>query len=234
MLTAAAAVALAFWLGQPRVNTQTFTAPAAQRQAMALADGTQVEINARTQLNILISANERRAQLNNGEAFFAVARDSKRPFVVETPAGSVQVLGTKFNVRTASDGTLDVAVVEGLVKVRPANAAADDQPITLPAGTRYHRGMVATISRAETDTLLAWRQGQVVFYDVSLDEALAHVARYHDRKIVVSAAAAAERPGGRFGIDNLEEFLANLEAAIGVEAVHQSDGTILVRKAGER
>lgn len=234
MLTAAAAVALVFWSGRPGPATRVEAPLAAQRQALALADGTQIEVDARTQLDVLIGRDERRARLAGGQAFFAVARDARRPFIVETPAGTVQVTGTQFNIRTEAPGVLEVTVVEGSVNVRPAGAAPHDRPVTLVAGTRYASGRVGTVAARQLDAALAWRQGQVVFDDVPLSEALAYVARRHDRSLTATTAAAAEHVGGRFSIDDLDEFLDTLGAAIGVETVRQPDGTLLVRKTGER
>lgn len=234
MLTAAAAVALVFWSGRTEPVTVVEAPLAAQRQALALADGTQIEVDARTQLDVRIGRDERRARLAGGQAFFAVARDAQRPFIVETPAGTVQVTGTQFNVRTEPPGVLEVTVVEGSVTIRPADAAPQDRPVILVAGTRYASGLVGTAAARQLEAALAWRRGQAVFDDVPLSEALLHVARRHGRTITASAAAAAERVGGRFSIDDLEDFLTTLEAAIGVETERQPDGTILVRKAGER
>lgn len=233
MLTAAAAVALVIWTGRPATGEQSLTAPAARRAALALADGTQIEVNARTQLDVVLNRAERRARLISGQAFFAVAKDAQRPFIVETPAGVVQVTGTQFNVRADTPGMLEVTVVEGSVDVRPLDAAPADRPITLVAGTRYTAGTVSTVNPHEVADLLAWRRGQVVFNDVPLSEALAYVGRHHDRRMTASAAAAAERLGGRYDVDDLDGFLSLLGEAVGVEVTQRSDGSIAVRKQGE-
>lgn len=234
MLTAAAAVALVFWPTPPAPTAvQTLAAPAAHRAALTLADGTRVEVNARTQLDIVIDRTERRARLTSGQAFFAVAPDAQRPFTVETPAGHVQVTGTQFNIRTDEPGRFEVTVVEGSVNVRPHGAGATDRPITLVAGTRYASGTVSTVDRRQLDDFLAWRTGQVVFNDVPLGEALAYVARHHDRRLTASAAAATERLGGRFNVDDLDGFLALLAEALDVVVTKQPDGGFSVSKRGE-
>jgi transmembrane sensor len=73
----------------------------AERQAIALDDGSRVELNAQTSLAVDFRRGERRVKLTRGEAWFSVAKMPARPFVVETPAGVVRVTGTEFNVRAA-------------------------------------------------------------------------------------------------------------------------------------
>src|SRR5262245_38043202 len=102
MLTAAAAVALVFWVARPRTQFENIATPVAQRSALTLVDGTRVELNAQTSLAIEIDGRGRRVRLASGEAFFAVHKDPSRPFTVETPAGSVRVTGTQFDVRSES------------------------------------------------------------------------------------------------------------------------------------
>ena len=87
-LTAAAAVALLFWLGRPAHQLENLATPAAQRQTLTLVDGTRIELNAQTSLQVEIGPHDRHVRLAAGEAFFTVRKDPARPFLVETPAGA--------------------------------------------------------------------------------------------------------------------------------------------------
>jgi transmembrane sensor len=225
MLTAAAAVALFFWPSRPAGQSGSIASPAAQRQAVTLVDGTRVELNARTSLRIEIDGAERRVRLADGEAFFSVSQDRTRPFFVETPAGSVRVTGTTFNVRTESPSVLEVTVVEGSVQVHPGEAAGKaSPPVALPPGNRLFRNTqgvtVQALSEGDLDSALAWRQGQIVFKGVPLHEALARFARYHGRNITASANVAELRVGGRFSLDDLNGFLGGLEQSFPTVPVH--------------
>ncbi len=135
-LTAAAAVAVVLWRGQSQNQFQNLATSVAQRQELTLADGTHVELNAQTALVVELQAEERRVRLARGEAFFHVSKDAARPFFVETPAGSVRVTGTQFNVRTEADGQLEVTVLEGSVQVRPGESPT---PQSLHAGDQLVR-----------------------------------------------------------------------------------------------
>src|SRR6185369_15486893 len=135
------------------------------RDAITLTDGSRVELNARTSIQVEIGAKERRVRLADGEAFFTVAKDPSRPFIVETPAGSVRVTGTVFNVRSESATQLEVIVAEGSVQVRPGQEGA--APYALTARDRLScvgaDVKTAKLSATELENALAWREGRIVF-----------------------------------------------------------------------
>ena len=217
LVAAAAAVALVLWSGRAGSSVlQQAATPPAHRQTLTLDDGTRVEMYAQTRLSVDIDRRERRVQLTGGEAFFAVSKDSARPFVVQTPAGRVQVTGTQFDVRAEPGSGLEVVVAEGSVLVSPAEVGGQEvTPVVLVAGSRLSTatGKVAvdTLSENAVADALAWRHGQVVFNGTPLSEALARFARYHGRDITATPAAAGLRIGARCSLDDLEGFLASLE-----------------------
>ncbi len=240
MLTAAAAVALAFWLARPKTQFENIATPAAHRQVLDLADGTRVELNARTSLQVAIDGNTRGVRLSSGEAFFAVHKDASRPFVVETPAGSVRVTGTKFDVRTESAGAIDVTVLEGSVQARPGDAGGRPvTPYVLTAGDRLSADSgrlpsVQNLSGSALDEALAWRDGQIVFRGTPLREALARFGRYHGVNITATESAAVLSVGGQYSLDDLDGFLIGLEGVLPVKVIRNPDGTVLVRSEDER
>lgn len=232
-LTAAAAVALVFWLNRPAQQFETVATPAAKRQTLTLADGTRVDLNAQTNLRIEIDQQGRRVQLASGEAFFAVHKDASRPFTVETPTGSVRVTGTKFDVRTEPAGVLEVTVLEGSVQAHPSDAPGrhtmpqmltkGDNLLSTPSGIQNH-----TLSDAELDDALAWRQGKIVFKGEPLREVLARFARYHGRGITATPDVAELSIGARFSLDDLDGFFDALEAGFPVKVTRNLNGTIQV------
>jgi len=227
LLTAAAAVALVSWLGRAPTQTRTIATAFAQRHALTLADGTRVELNAQTNIEVALAGGERRVRLTAGQAFFSVAPDATRPFIVETPAGSVRVTGTQFDIRADSPEIFEITVVEGSVQVQPA-AVPSSATIALPAGAQFSQGKVHILAPGELDNALAWRTGQIVFDGVSLREALARFARYHGRTIQAADDAAELRVGGRFSLDDLDGFFAALEEVLPVRATRDPSGAIKV------
>ena len=212
-LAAAAAVALGLWVASPAPAVETLATSVAQRQSFTLGDGTRVELNAQTSLRVENTRDERRVRLAAGQAYFAVAQDPARPFIVETPTGSVRVTGTIFAVRTDKLGELEVTVVEGSVQVRPSDTAGTGpRP---PSSLTAHEHLTATpasvtrrtLTAGGVDDALAWRQGKIVFDNAPLRVALARFAQYHGRGITVTAGAANLTIGGRFSLDDLNGFL---------------------------
>ncbi len=212
-LAGTAAVALFFTLSPPTPEVQTLATSVAQRQSFTLNDGTHVELNAQTSLRIENTRDDRRIRLASGEAYFAVTKDQARPFIVETPTGSVRVTGTVFNVRTDTVSELAVTVVEGSVQVRPSDTAGTGPrpPSALTAG-EHLTATPRTVTRrslttSEVEDALAWRQGKIVFNAVSLRLALSRFAQYHGRGITVTTGAENLTIGGRFSLDDLNGFL---------------------------
>ncbi len=231
------AVVATVMLRPPAAAVENFSTAVSQRSGpVTLSDGSRIEINAHTSLRFENSPAERRVRLASGEAHFAVAKDPARPFIVETPAGSVRVTGTTFNVRTepAGDMPLEVTVVEGSVQVRPAPLGSDRpaEVVTLAAGDQLTATAAGVAKRAlppgALEDALAWRRGYIVFDDVPLRLAAARFARYHGRGIAVAETVAAEPVGGRYSLDDLSGFLDGVSKALGLDLTIDPSGAVFL------
>jgi transmembrane sensor len=231
-VVAAAGLIAVLWVA-PWMRGTAEMGTAGRRQTFALADGSSADLNARTSLHADFRYGRRVAHLERGEAFFSVVRDPAHPFLVETPAGTVRVTGTHFNVRLASDHEAVVALVEGSVTITPgaddahSGTAPPKDPVHLVPGQVFDtvRPTVRTLSAEEMGDLLAWRQGRLALDGLTLAEVAARLGAYHGVKITVAAGVADLRPGGTFPIDDLNAFLGALESALAVRAVPQGDGS---------
>jgi transmembrane sensor len=238
-LVAAALTASVVWFGRDSGRPEKIAAAVGQRRSFTLADGSHVELNANTSLLVENGRGERRVRLDNGEAFFVVSKDKSRPFIVETPAGSVRVTGTQFNVLTESPTQLEVTVVEGTVQVRAGSDAASEAaaPVKLGAGDRASMEAGGTrlraLSASDVDDALAWRNGHIVCAGMPLSEVLARVGHYHGVRITATPGAANQRLSAISSLDNLDSFLSALEQGLSVRVKHQADGSILVGLATE-
>lgn len=226
LAAAAAVVAAGFWF----VNRpQELSTPAAQRQTITLADGTVADLNARTSLSVRLHGNERRVRLASGEAYFAVAKDPTRPFYVETPAGTVRVTGTHFNVRVDDPATLEVTVLEGSVAVQ-TGAGGADYALKLQDRLAFdgaNAAMQQLTPEAATNTV-AWREGRIVFDGVPVRVALERFAHYHGHEIDVSPLVETLRLGGRFKLDDFDGFLRDVEQAVAVRVLRYQDGRVRI------
>lgn len=236
-LAAAALITAGVWVAHPREQTQTVATAVAERKTIELADGSVVELNARTNLLVDFRSKERHVRLADGEAFFTVAKNAARPFIVETPAGSVRVTGTVFDVHADDTSSMAVTVVEGSVQVSPGASPsghasapvalkAQDQLVTVSeSGERRLR----KLETGELEDALAWRHGEAVFDQTPLATALAQYARYHGRTINADRAVANLHVSGRYRLDDLDEFLNALPAILPLQVSTDSSGAINVQ-----
>jgi len=235
-LAAAAAVAACALAGGLAWRSWTHVDASAYRTALGktlvqpLADGSQATLASDSAIDVALSHRQRRIELLRGEAIFAVAKDPDRPFVVAAGRHDVIAVGTRFSVRRDADA-LRVVVTEGVVRL--ASAPGSNRPSALlPAGSVALVGddgvLVRSMSPADADQLLEWRDGLLAFHDTPLAEAVAEFNRYNARKLVVGdARAGALRIGGSFRWDNQAGFVRLLEAGFPVRAETGGDRIVL-------
>lgn len=218
---AATLLAGAFWLAPKGEHYQT---AAGERRTVRLADGSRITLNARTELRVRLQKNARTLQLERGEALFNVAKDPARPFTVRVGAGLVQVTGTVFDVRTSPAGAAEIAVLEGHVHLRPAENAAAARTLTRDEAGTLHADALAVrqLSPGGAEEAAAWREGRIVFDDTPLAEAAQRYADYHGLRIEVAADAADLRLGGRYDLENVDDFLRALPRVVPVVVTRTS------------
>ena len=133
------------WFGEATYNTSI-----GEQRLVVLQDGSRVLLNTDTEVRVDLGSTQRTVEVGRGEAFFEVAKDARRPFVVHIAGSEVVAVGTAFSVRYArmahARDELAVTLVEGQVKVRPAGhlysaALAPAQPVLMRAGERL-RGLL--------------------------------------------------------------------------------------------
>ncbi|HEX6703372.1 MAG TPA: FecR domain-containing protein [Albitalea sp.] len=238
---AAAAVVLSVAIGAATVPgllfTKDYVTAVGRQQEVTLSDGSHVQMNTDTRLRTSVLAWRRTVWLDRGEAYFEVAHDAEHPFVVDTGASRITVLGTKFAVRR-EDGQVVVTVVDGSVRVdavggRPAaEASVPDSSAVLMA---YDSAVVAAnhvVRRAQTAAQvgdeLSWRIGQVVFDHMTLEDAARVFNRSNVRQLVIADAETARiRIGGRFEVTNVDGFARLLQVGFGVQVRREGDRIIL-------
>jgi transmembrane sensor len=194
--------------------------------SVPLKDGSNITLSSATALRVRLSDTRRRIDIAQGEAFFEVAKDADRPFIVDAGAARVIAVGTKFSVRRDGDD-LRVVVTEGTVRIGDAAT-----PRLLPAGSIVHANgndvVVQTASLPDAEALLSWRSGYVVFHDTALDDAIAEFNRYNQRKIVIdNPPMAAIRLTGKFRSTNIDSFSRLLQQSFPVQARVTPEGIVL-------
>jgi transmembrane sensor len=232
VLVVAGSVAGGWWQLSGRQQA-SYASSVGQLQTVVLADGSTATLSSDSRLDVRMSRGERHVTLAKGEAFFDVARDARRPFVVEAQGRRIAVVGTRFSVRNDPEA-LRVVVTEG--KVRLESVAGTDgraQPeALLPAGSVATAGrngvLVRSLPVADAERYLEWRDGYLSFDDTSLATAAAEFNRFSTRKLELGDAAVAElRIGGNFRWSNTEGFVRLLEQGFPVRAERHADRIVL-------
>lgn len=214
-----ATASAAAWLAWP--PRQSYETPVGGIASLPMADGSQVTLNTDSEIRVAMSETERLVDLKQGEAFFEVAKDPHRPFVVRVGDRRVVAIGTKFSVRRdgqSNDSNIQVIVTEGVVRVESANEHA----IENAAVHRLTAGGVARVNRdglivqrkqvPEAEEQLSWLSGVLIFRDVTLGEAAAEFNRYSERKIRIDDPRVADmRIAGSFRTTNIDGLLRLLE-----------------------
>lgn len=211
---------LALTAPEPRPKYTQHMTKFGQIGKLALADGSQVELNTESEVRIANSRAERTLWLERGEAYFEVAKDKGRLFVVHAGSRSVTVLGTKFAVRRQGSD-ITVSVLEGRVRVTPG-PGPDAGSTTLIAGeiaaTDGQSMLVSADRLAQIRKNLSWRFSMLAFDNTSLREAAAQFNRYNIRQLAIEGLGAQnQRISGSFRINNVEGFADLLEQAYGLE-----------------
>jgi transmembrane sensor len=241
----AAAIALAVWIPSRSAAPTSWhyaTAPAGYERN-TLPDGSTLELNGDTVVDVDYTAGQRTVRLTRGEAHFQVAKNPARPFVVSAQGVAFRAVGTAFDVRLTS-AHVEMLVTEGKVQVEASSAPATPvarpslplplliagQRIVVPAAPA-EVPVVAALSPAEIDRTLAWQPRIAEFTKTPLSEVVAEFNRRNRRQIVIADAELASlRLGGNFRIDQPEAFVRLLETSFGV-ASESSGDTISLRKA---
>lgn len=203
-----------------------------EQRVVALSDGSRVRLNTDSRVRIWFVGDTRRIYLQRGQAFFDVARDASRPFLVEAGPAEVRALGTKFDVWRAADG-VSVTLLEGSVRVSSsegstATLAPNQQLRVTAAGVSKVHASVA----AETSS---WTTGRLEFRGVALRDAVAEANRYSKRKIelVVPDQMAGEAVSGTFEAGDVDAMVAALTHYYGLEANRPSPDVIRLTPRGD-
>ncbi|MGE6781670.1 FecR family protein [Ensifer adhaerens] len=166
----------------------------AQSRTIALADGTTIEMGGGSAIATEINADTRHVRLLKGEAYFNVARDPRRPFVVEAGGVEVSVLGTAFDVQLASTETT-VELAHGTVAVS-FNGDARKQNFELAPGemaTVNHATGAVSRGAIAPDEIGAWRSGRMFVNNVTVAAAVERLQRYHSAWITIPQPGLAGR-----------------------------------------
>lgn len=214
------------WLWLARAPDSTPDAPVryatqvGQRGDLSLADGSKVDLNTDTVVRVEENGLQRLMWLDRGEAYFEVAHDPSRPFVIRAGARDVTVLGTRFLVRRTGS-TVTVSVVEGRVRVAGGETAGRAPSLVISRGdiatadgpsTRIESGALDRIEAA-----MSWRDGVLRFDQTPLADAAREFNRYNRKQVILKGEGTAGlKVGGKFQSSNIEGFARSVGRVYGL------------------
>lgn len=197
------------------------------RKKIKLPDGSAVDLNTGSRIDVEISGGRRDVRLVRGEAYFDVVHDQTRPFTVFAGRGVVRDIGTAFAVRLLK-AAVNVSVAKGSVEVSTAASRNGSSKVVerlaiVGAGQnvmfdqKIERSEL--ISDADMNRKLAWRQGGLVYAGEPLKAVLKDISRYSDIEIELADPALGDRPvAGSFRINQIDAVFDALDSNFGIRA----------------
>ena len=240
----------------PQPQRRRFESLLGEVRHIPLEDGSHITLNTDSALSVEFGATRRLVRLLRGEAYFEVAKNPDRPFIVMGPFVQVRTIGTAYNVRLTDAHTMQVDLTSGRIALEnPPSplmqslqsmtggwpASSDDlSPVFMDAG---HRATVSLLTSSDRMLInieaitgealtrgLAWRDGQLDFEGESLAQAAAEFARYSRQRLVVADPDLGRRHiSGLFAATDPEGFAHAAALSLGASVKIDKDSIVLYR-----
>jgi transmembrane sensor len=206
----------------PSDSVRSFSTSRGQRAEIRLADGSRVSLAPQSRLVVLPSGDHARDVHLDGEAYFDVVHDERRPFTVRVRNTIVRDVGTRFAVRAyAIDTLVQVVVTQGHVRVRPDSAAESSGTLLDPrmVARVSSAGAISVQATADTSRYLGFTKGQIVFVGRPLRDVVRELERWYDIKIRLADPKMGDRRiTATIADQTLPDLLAQLSIALNVRA----------------
>ncbi|MCK9532020.1 MAG: FecR family protein [Gammaproteobacteria bacterium] len=199
-----------------------------EQQTLRLADQSVVHLNSDSALRVELTSERRTLHLQKGEAYFEVAPDPARPFVVIAAGGAARAVGTRFGVYRHQAG-VRVSVVDGRVEV--AVGGGDKQLLNAGETVTYSDdgGMLSPIGNNDVG-VLDWLDGRVHFEAAPLTEVVAQFNRYQEAPLHIADPRLNNlKLSGTFRIANLHTLPQLLPRMLPVSLEQTEEGVLLIR-----
>lgn len=224
-----------YWVYQSH-QRPTYITTVGEQRFLSLPDGSTVELNALTRVQVHFDERERRVDLLTGQALFRVAHERARPFIVRSADADIRALGTQFDVYRKPTDTV-VTVVEGKVAVQ--HEAGDDEhattlsPVVLTAGEQLtvNPTQIARPRLANLKAATAWTQRRLIFSGAPLTEVASEFNRYNARHLVIEGSGLEEfRINGVFSSADPSALIGFLREQPGIDVAESERNIRIARK----
>jgi transmembrane sensor len=229
------------------MRTPVYKTGAAEQRTVRLPDGSTVQLNARSRVELHFTPQERAVNLIQGQAMFSVASNPRRPFIVRSNVAQVRAVGTRFDVYRRSRGTV-VTVVEGQVAIQvdglPNSSvrnrvSAPTEPassVLVSAGEQTVATLRAPIHAYRTNVYAAtaWTEGKLMFDSAPLKEVVAEFNRIGSRRLSIEDDSLLDlHVSGVFPAADSAQFVRFLHERFGV-TVTETDEEVRISGAAHK
>lgn len=195
-------------------HTNTIEIPYGKQYQVVLADGTAIWLNSASTLTYPVAfnkKNERKVALD-GEAYFEVAKDKNKPFIVSAKRQEIKVLGTHFNVNSYHNEPLvKTTLLEGAVQVKGNNGL---EKILKPGEqSELAENGKLTVNTVDVELAIAWKNRQFIFESERIETIMRMIERRYNVQVEYIGEKSNERFGGGFSeFDRVAKILKSLES----------------------
>lgn len=201
------------WTGRGVIETRV-----GEQRVVQLADGSNVKLDTDTRIRVRFVREERRIELDRGQALFQVAHAEGQPFVVAVAGMEVTAVGTVFDVRRRG-AVVGVTLVAGVVEVAAPDPALPARRMAAGQQAEVTRGGVETWA-VDTAVETSWSTGRLIFTDVPLETAVSEVNRYLTARLEIDDPAIRRvAVSGVFRTGDRDAFVAASSDVLGLQAV---------------
>lgn len=190
----------------------TITTPRGGQYQIELEDGTKIWLNAASSIKFpqIFADNIRQVELS-GEAYFEVAKNKTKPFIVKANGTQVQVFGTHFNINAYADNAkIATTLLEGSVSMSYAGATVMLKPGQ--QGVASKNGGAIKTDFVDTEEITGWKNGLFIFHDESIANIMKQVSRWYDVDVEYKDGVQNKEFGGTISkYKNITELLNNIQ-----------------------
>lgn len=225
------------------ITVSVYETEAGQHERIELDDGSIITLGARSLISVAYSKEQRKVLLERGEAYFDVAKDPNRPFVVGSGNRTITAVGTEFNVTRQTERVV-VTVAEGKVLVEPKSKPSSvpriikafkekygDTDTFLIAGQQlsYDQDKVSGVSTTNALAVSAWKEGSLQYLTEKLKFVVEDINRYSEHPIRIGDEQVGNQAySGTVFTDRIENWLNSLSQAFPIKVLSHSNGDIVL------
>lgn len=222
-------IAMGQYYLEPTFHQSYATKDQTMRELM-LPDDSRIDLDIKSSLHVTYYHQKRTVEFLAGKALFEVAKDARKPFIIQAGETTIEVVGTKFEVLHVNHLTT-INVLEGIVKVSERAQRAFYQLKKAESITFNDAGKMLYYGQINPQKIADWRDNVLFFDATTLKDAATEFAYYTDQNVTFeNDTVALLKLSGTFQTTHFQGFVEAMETIYGLKAKHEKEGIKLVRK----